>query len=417
MAQDRRNPTWAGRSNTCCSVVVERTGESGVIQAFISPQSLEWARTRLHSSGRDLAALLKVKPSKVKAWLEGEARPTFKQAQKLAATLRVPLPFLFMKTPPDLHLPLPDRRTIALRDHPTTSSDLLAVANAGKRRQDWLREYRIAQGAPPLAFVGSATVTEDPVVVAGRIRDTLELPEDHYKASRSWSEHVTSLAHAAEEAGILVLRSGIVANDTTRTLEVAEFRGLAFSDPYAPAIFVNSRDAIAAQVFTVCHEIAHLWLGESAATDSEYLAENDPSRSAIETFCDRVSAEFLVPARAFVADWETVPQRDAPQDLARRYRVSSLMVLRRGLDVGLIDRATFFRLYKIERARQTVRSRTTGGNFDVNFTVRNGRRLLESVYESVAEGRLLHREAAAILEVKPATLDRLITRWTTRISP
>ena len=134
-----------------CSVVVWGAGESGVSEAFIFPQSLQWARTRLHSSDEDLAASLKVKLSKVRAWLEGSARPTFRQAQKLAETLRVPLPFLFMKTPPDQRLPLPDRRTVALRDHPTPSADLLAVANAGKRRQDWLREYRVARkGHPPL---------------------------------------------------------------------------------------------------------------------------------------------------------------------------------------------------------------------------------------------------------------------------
>jgi len=381
-------------------------------QAFISPQMLAWARDRQHATDGALAASLHLKVGKVREWQRGEAMPTLRQAEKLAALLKVPLPFLYLKSPPSVELPLPDRRTVALRLHPVPSPDFLDTAYAAKRKQDWYRDYRTAQSLPELDFVASCRLEDNPVTVARKVREVLELPEDHYRTARSWTDHLGRLVRAAEAAGILVFRSGIVGNNTSRTLDVTEFRGMAFSDKIAPAIFINARDSVSAQVFTLAHELAHLWIGESAATDAEVSDEEIASWSETERFCDRVASELLVPAASFLGHWKSDPSlREALQKLPGLYRVSSVMVLRRAYELGLVSRAEFFDHLRAEKNKQRVVPKDRkGGSFYNNFNARNGRRLVGSIFESVSEGRTLYREAAAILEIKVGTLGRLLSR-------
>jgi Zn-dependent peptidase ImmA (M78 family) len=319
--------------------------------------------------------------------------------------------FLYLKNPPAQPLPLPDRRVVALRDHPTPSADLIDVANAMKRKQDWYRDYRLSQDSPIIGFVASHGLRDNTARVAESMREILGFSIDFYRESRNWTEHLTRIVRAAESVGVLVFRSGVVANNTRRTLDVGEFRGLALSDPLAPAVFINSRDAKAAQVFTMAHELAHIWIGESAATDATNEVEDVENESEIERFCDRVATEFLVPGSQFISDWPIqVGMAEAIEFLASRYRVSGTTILRRAFELRLISREEFYRRLVVEKRRLLEnREKKPGGNFEANFGARNGRLLVESLLSSVMEGQTLYREAAAILEVKTSTLVRLVS--------
>lgn len=380
-------------------------------EAFISPPVLTWARERLKASDRQIAKSVNVKPDRLRTWETGESRPTFRQAQLLAVALKIPFTFLYLKSPPVQELPLPDRRVIALRDHPTPSADLIDVANAVKRKQDWYRDYRLAQSTPVLGFVASHHLHDGPALVADSMRETLRLSIDFYRGSRSWTDHLTRIVRAAEGIGVLIFHSGVVGNNTHRTLDVSEFRGLALSDPQAPAVFINTRDAKAAQVFTMAHELAHIWIGESAATDTTADVEAVENQSEIERFCDRVATEFLVPERQFSSDWpRQTDMAHAAALLASKYRVSGTMILRRAFALHLISAEAFYQHLAIEKCRLLERrEKSQGGNFDSNFAARNGRLLVESLFGSVLEGQTLYREAAAILEVKAGTLSRLMS--------
>jgi hypothetical protein len=136
--------------------------------------------------------------------------------------------------------------------------------------------------AEPLGFVGSFETGADPVALAADMRRQLGIGEDFSRVSKSWSDHVARLSRAADAAGILVFRSGIVGGNTRRPLSVDEFRGFALCDELAPVVFVNAADYKAAQSFTLAHGLAHLWIGKSGVSNETVDAFSRGYRSERE---------------------------------------------------------------------------------------------------------------------------------------
>lgn len=226
------------------------------VRVEVAPSVLGWATGR---AGLDRDALNKRFP-KLDEWIRGDAHPTFRQLEQLARATRTPLGLFFLDEPPVDRLPLRDFRTMDAGQLPAPSPDLLATIADCERRQDWYRNYLIDEGHEPLAFVGSATTGSDPVEVAAEMHAELEFGLDD--RTGNWTDALATLIDRAEEAGILVMVSGVVGSNTRRKLDPKEFRGFALVDRYAPVVFVNGSDTKAAQIFTLAHELAHVWVGE-----------------------------------------------------------------------------------------------------------------------------------------------------------
>lgn len=79
--------------------------------------------------------------------------------------------------------------------------------------------------------------------------------EDTQQATR-FDETRRRLVARAEDLGVLVMINGVVGSDTHRPLDPREFRGFALVDRRAPLVFVNGKDSLGAQIFTLVHELA-----------------------------------------------------------------------------------------------------------------------------------------------------------------
>ena len=376
-------------------------------EALITPDVLTWARKRSGLDSGQLAHKLNVKPEAVMAWEGAESRPTFRQAQRLAQSLHVPFGYLFLTEPPVQELPLPDLRTLPGSQPGEPSPNFLDLIYDTMNKQQWFREYRESEGVEELPFVGRFTVSNAPETVAADIRDIVAVDEARSRAS-NWEGFLRELTRSVEELGVMVLRSGVVRNDTHRPLDVEEFRGFAIADEVAPLIFINGRDFRGAQIFTLAHELAHIWVGEAGVSNPDYSMRSADQERDVERFCNRVAAETLVPARDFRHRWDQLD--DTPEAtlrfLARHYRVSSMVVLRQAYDLDLIPAELYWEGYRQSVARATNADSTTvsGGNFHYTLTARNGTWFTSAVITSVADGSLLYREAADLLNVHPKTL-------------
>jgi Zn-dependent peptidase ImmA (M78 family) len=243
-----------------------------------------------------------------------------------------------------------------------------------------------------------------PADAAATMRRALAFDLEVRRECPTWTEALRRFIEQAERLGVLVMSSGIVQNNTRRALDPEEFRGFALADPLAPLVFLNGADSKAAQMFTLAHELAHIWLGASALSDASAMPVTG---QATETWCNRVAAELLVPLealRAALVGDEALPA--TLSRLARQFKVSTLVVLRRLLDAGRLDRGNFATAYAEELRRLTDVQRGPGGDFYRTTTARVGRRFGRALVESTLEGRTLYRDAYRMLGIaKGGTFD------------
>lgn len=374
-------------------------------QALITPDVLAWARDRAQMSIDALSAKLPTKAERVEAWEKGELKPTFNQAQKLARVLHIPFGYLFLSAPPEEKLPIPDLRTIGDNEPETITPAFRDLLNDVKRKQSWYRDYAIENGEESFAYLGKFSVHNGVMEVSSSISEALSLTASDRTKCRDKDAYLKLLSEKIEALGVLVMRNSVVGSNTSRSLNVHEFRGFAISDTYAPLIFINSSDANSAKIFTLIHELAHLWIDESGISSVD-LSKAD--NNTTEKFCNAVSAEVLVPKGEFAEIWDN--QQDVVENAittAQYFKVSTFVTARRAWNLKLISAETFFAYYRdaskeFEEIRQKKRAESQGGgNPYANTWSRNGKRFSRAVAEATLSQSLLLRDAGAMLNMNP----------------
>ncbi|MGH7470345.1 MAG: ImmA/IrrE family metallo-endopeptidase [Longimicrobiales bacterium] len=366
--------------------------KSPPVRPDVNPSMLRWARERAGASIADLTGRF----PKIEAWEDGDASPTLKQLEAFARAVSVPVGYLFLPRPPDEQVPIPDFRSgRSKRSRP--SPNLLDTVYLCQARQSWYQEYARSAGEPRKSFVGSATTATPHEDAAADIGATLGFDVDSRRKLGSWTEALRQFIARAENAGVMVMCSGVVFNNNHRPLDPDEFRGFAIVDPLAPLVFINGADSKAAQMFTLAHELAHVWLGQSAVSDADL---QDLSDGDVETWCNEVAAELLVPMDTLVQELRPEESIDvALSRLAREFKVSGLVILRRLFDAGAISRSRFQQEYAAALASMPARAIAGGGDFYLTQAVRVSRRFAAALVESTLEGRTLYRDAFRMLGI------------------
>lgn len=368
----------------------------------VHPEMLIWARQRADLS---VDALARRFPN-LESWERGEALPTFKQLEAFAKATYTPIGFMFLDKPPIERVPIPDFRTIANVDVGHPSPDLLDTIYLCQQRQDWYREFARSMGEPPLEFVGSVRFGADVVTTAAHLRHALGLDLDERERIPTWTDALRRFIEQADALGVLVMVSGVVGSNNRRRLDPEEFRGFALADDLAPLVFLNGADSKAAQMFTLAHELAHVWLGQSAVSDSEARIAPD---HAVERWCNQVAAELLVPLETLRADYNRRAGLQAEIGrLARRFKVSTLVVLRRIYDAGGLSSDAYWAAYEDELGRLRAVPSGSGGNFYLTLGARAGKTFARALVVSTLEGRTPFTEAFRLLGFKKmATFNEL----------
>jgi Zn-dependent peptidase ImmA (M78 family) len=368
----------------------------------VKPELLRWALERNGFEPGDVAGRL----PRVPEWISGKTKPTLKQLEAFATATHTPIGYLFGSEPPVERVPIPDFRTIAGTGVARPSPDLLDTVYLCQVRQDWYHDFARTEGEPPLSFVGSAQVGDDVVRTADAMRDALGFDLDERREAPTWTDALRLFIGQTDEAGILVMVSGVVGSNTRRVLKPEEFRGFALADDLAPLVFINGADSKAAQMFTLAHELAHIWIGQSALSDAQALIA--PAHH-VERWCNQVAAELLVPLDLIRGDFDARADLSSETArLARRFKVSALVVLRRIFDAGGLSREEYWAAYESKVEELKAIAKGSGGNFYLTHAVRLSRRFARALIGSTLEGHTLYRDAFRMLGVsKDATFRKL----------
>jgi len=359
--------------------------------ATVKPELLHWARQR---AGFTLDVLAQRFP-KLPAWERGEATPTFRQIERFAKTTHTPVGYLFLQVPPIESLPIPDFRTIGNEHIGHPSPDLLDTVYICQQRQEWYREFARSEGEEPLRVVGSAKLNSDIEATAAEIRTAVGFDVEERRKTPTWTDALRNFIAKADALGVLVMVSGFVGNNNYRKLDPEEFRGFTLCDDLAPLVFINGADTKAAQMFTLAHELAHVWLGQSALSDVG--PATSPSND-VEVWCNQVAAELLVPLAILRDEYRRSSNlREEIDRLARRFKVSTLVVLRRIHDASGITQSQYWQAYGEELERLRAMPKSSGGDFYLTQAARVSKRFARALVVSTLEGRTLHRDAFHLL--------------------
>lgn len=375
------------------------------MKVTVKQELLRWARNRADLTVDALASRLHVAADRVVEW-ETSGELTLKQLERLAKASYTPVGYLFLNEPPTESLPIPDLRTVGNRQLSRPSPNLLDVIHVCQQRQSWYRDFLRADGARPREFVGSARVGDDMARTAQAIREKLNFDIEARREAPTWGDALRMFIDQADAAGVLVMCSGVVGNNNRRKLDPEEFRGFAMTDPLAPLVFINGADSKAAQMFTLAHELAHIWAGESALSDVD--ARSKPAHRT-EQWCNQVAAEMLVPMAMLGNQLDRAHGLEQEVSrLARFFKVSTLVILLRIFESGAISRTAFQRAYDAELQKLKAKRKGSGGDFYLTQAARVGRRFARALVADTLEGRTLYRDALQLLGIsKVDTLHEL----------
>ena len=350
-------------------------------------------------------------------WQNGNA-PTFNQIEKVSKSTGIPLGYFFLQKPPVENITLVNYRTIDSEQLSNPSRNLIDTLHDMDLVQEWVREYQIANGNLPCAFVGLFKNETKYTTIAENIRNLLNIKIDWYNQTKTVEESFNFLRAAISNLGVVVMMNGVVGNNTHRPLDIEEFRAFAVVDEYAPLIFINANDSINGRLFSLVHEFVHICKGENSLYNDMVYVEH--TVQPIEILCNAVAAEILVPHNVFITEWNnTVINQDNLifniDQIAKKFKCGTMVIARRAYDNGFIDYSTYQQICKTainsyNRNRKKKKEEGGGGYYYKTLASRLDRRFLDMVVGSVRSGTMQYTDAFRLTNTSRATFDVLIQK-------
>lgn len=368
--------------------------------ANINTHMLTWARERSGIDVPDFARKCGVTEDRLLEWESGKRTMTFNQAMRYAEKAHVPFGYLFLTMPPEEVLPIPDLRTLEGRGVQRPSAELLDLVKLMLQRQEWYREYLQQHFAETSPYVSRFSSSDSVAAIVEDMRACLGV--EAHPTRGKWDDYYRDLVQRIESLGILVMRQGNLGHHT-RPLRVEEFRGFAIVDEYAPIIFVNHSDALGARLFTLIHELCHIWIGQSGISDGDTNTHRQE-----EVLCNAVAAEFLVPAKEFRALWQQDLQHweDNLPALEARFHVSTWALARRALTLHFISNDQYGRYIAEQKSLHKQRTGGSGPTYYQTKKAQISRPFSRAVVGEALSGQLLLREAGELLGgMKPGKIE------------
>ena len=372
-----------------------------VAEIIVNPNILTWAIERVGMKVEEYSAENK----DFKAWLEGTKSPTLKKIEDFAKRFYVPFGYMFLETPPEEKMPITFFRKT---NNAKQNVNIYDTIRNLKEKQDWLVEYLREDGFETLEFVSKfANATEKDInEICDYIHQILNLNQDWAYNYSNEQTALSNLSSLIENIGVITIFNSVVGFNNSRKLLVKDCRGFSLVDDIAPFIFINSRDAKVAQIFTLIHEFAHILIGYSAGFGEEVYLSQDSSKQ--EKICDKIAAEFLVPNNLFKKEWGLKPYNY--EYIARKFKVSRFVILRKAVENKFIDIKRYNELYNEWLVDNTaiIQHKKNGGNFRATAIKKSSKTFLIHLSNALNDNKILYRDAYNLVGMKGDTFHKII---------
>ncbi|MET0119258.1 MAG: XRE family transcriptional regulator [Sedimenticola sp.] len=371
-------------------------------RAQIKHELLVWGRQMSGMPPSVAAKKIGITEERLKDWEEGKIKPTIKQLRTLANVYKQSFAAFFLREAPSVpKLPLKDyRRLPGATSHEVSHEIIMDVRNALDRRLITLDLMQL-NGIEIDKFSYQGSISEGVDVLSKRIRSDLDVTiaeqlklRDPNKGFRYWRE-------ALEDLGVLVFQSS--------TIDIGDMRGYSVYDDYLPIIVVNRKDAEAARIFTMLHELVHIYLRASGLCDLEARTDIPPEEQRLEQFCNDVAANTLVPKEHFtnseilLTNDNNVWSDIEISSLAKEYCVSREMIARRLVEVGRADKV-FYRDKREQYLDEYKKQKASkSGGFvppATDVLSKGGRKFSGLVIQSLKSKKINSTQASELLGVK-----------------
>ena len=381
----------------------------------VNSEILRWAREKAGYSLDEVARSLKKDAATILSWESGELHPTYRQLEKLAYSLyKRPVALFFFPQPPEEPDPRDSFRTLPESEFQSLLPDTLHAIREAQAMQIAL--YELTDGRNPserLIFRDLALHPHaDPVESAKIGREYLGVSLDEQNSWISPEQALRKWRDAVQDRGIFVFK---------RAMKQKDVSGFCLLDNEFPLIYLNNSTAKTRQLFSLLHEVSHILLGTAGVTkiDDRYVFRLTGQSKAVEVFCNRFAAEFLVPSDDF--DQRLVPGvpiEDLVDALAHRYSVSREVILRKLFDKGIVDQAYYEQLVQkwLEAYQEKKDKGAGGGDYYANQYVYLGQRYLALAFGTYYDGTHSIQGLAEYLNVKAKNVPALEQYFLSRMS-
>lgn len=181
-------------------------------------------------------------------------------------------------------------------------------------------------------------------------------------------------------------------------------------DEYAPLIFINSKDSFNARLFSLVHELVHIWYGKPELFNFNFQNNPEYFDKVSEQEINSVTENILLPKREYLNYWNdsNLTEVDKIKKIAKIFDVSVVATAIRARNLKLVKQSIVDEVV-VESERKYLEQQkknklSAGGpNFYTNLAFKNDSNFVKDVIRSTKLGDTSYTEAFSLLNVKGTT--------------
>ena len=365
----------------------------------ITPEVITWARERLGYKIEDLAK--KSYFARIADWESGNLKPTYRELEKLADKLKLPVAVFFFPEPPDFPPIERSFRTLGAEQFNEVPPRIRHLLHKAQGFQVGLSELNEGRNpASRLIFRELSLDIDNPIHSSAKsVREFLGVS---IQEQQTWADTEIALKtwrQALYNVGVYVFKDAFRDNN---------YCGFSLYDDEFPNIYVNNSNTKSRQIFTLFHELAHLLFQTSGVDkDGAFRHPLSVEKQLIETTCNRLAAAILVPIHDLERVWQRSHNfRADAEDLASKFNVSREVIYRIFRDRNLISPDDYFETARFWNEQRVTNTKKKGYFYRTRIAYL-GEEYITLAFRRFYQNRIDEEELANYLDVKPKNLDRL----------